>query len=166
MRSVVQPFPGPGGKRQISIAGGQLPVWSRNGRELFPESGQPHHGDGLYGDGRLFHPRQVARVVQSGTSRCRVLNYDLAPDGRRFAIFPELKPPAEEKGDVHVTFLLNFFDELRRRVPQELSNDARCASRPLRNPCADFRWRQWRGAPKIQVVLNWFEDVKQRVPGR
>jgi hypothetical protein len=41
----------------------------------------------------------------------------LEPDGKRFAIFPELKAPTEEKGDVHTTFLLNFFDELRRRVP-------------------------------------------------
>jgi hypothetical protein len=45
------------------------------------------------------------------------LNYDLARDGKRFAILPELKAPTEEKGNVHVTFLLNFFDELRRRVP-------------------------------------------------
>jgi hypothetical protein len=44
-------------------------------------------------------------------------NYDLAPDGKQFAIFPELKAPAEEKGNVHMTFLLNFFDELRRRAP-------------------------------------------------
>ena len=44
------------------------------------------------------------------------LNYDLAPDGKRFAIFPELKPATEEKGNLHVTFLLNFFDELRRRA--------------------------------------------------
>jgi hypothetical protein len=44
-------------------------------------------------------------------------NYDLAPDGKQFAIFPELKAPAEEKGNVHVAFLENFFDELRRRAP-------------------------------------------------
>ena len=31
----VRPFPGPGGKTQISNAGGTVPVWSRNGRELF-----------------------------------------------------------------------------------------------------------------------------------
>jgi hypothetical protein len=43
-------------------------------------------------------------------------NYDLAPDGKSFAIFPEQKAP-EEQGSVRVTFLLNFFDELRRRVP-------------------------------------------------
>jgi hypothetical protein len=45
------------------------------------------------------------------------LNYDLAPDGKSFAIFPELKAPSEEKGHVHISFLLNFFDELRRRAP-------------------------------------------------
>lgn len=42
--------------------------------------------------------------------------FDIAPDGKRFAVFP--RPESEEKqGNVHVTFLLNFFDELRRKVP-------------------------------------------------
>jgi eukaryotic-like serine/threonine-protein kinase len=31
----VQPFPGPGGKWQVSSAGGTQPRWNRNGRELF-----------------------------------------------------------------------------------------------------------------------------------
>jgi hypothetical protein len=44
-------------------------------------------------------------------------NYDLAPDGKRFAIFPEQKAPEQGKGNIHMTFLLNFFDELRRRAP-------------------------------------------------
>ena len=34
----VRPFPGPGGKWQISNAGGQLPIWSRSGRQLFFEN--------------------------------------------------------------------------------------------------------------------------------
>jgi len=44
-------------------------------------------------------------------------NLDLAPDGKRFAIFtlPESAPGAQ--GPVHVTMLLNFFDELKRRIP-------------------------------------------------
>ena len=46
-----------------------------------------------------------------------ILNYDLAPNGNRFVVFPVPEPAAEEKGSVQVTFLLNFFDELRRRVP-------------------------------------------------
>ena len=40
---------------------------------------------------------------------------DLAPDGKRFAVLPS--EAADEKGSVHTTFLLNFFEELRRRVP-------------------------------------------------
>ncbi len=44
----VRPFPGPGGKWQISNSGGMLPIWSRNGRELFFQNPrQPHHGGGL-----------------------------------------------------------------------------------------------------------------------
>jgi serine/threonine-protein kinase len=46
-----------------------------------------------------------------------VPNYELAPDGKRFAVIPNSTAATEEKGDVHMTFLLNFFDELRRRVP-------------------------------------------------
>jgi len=42
---------------------------------------------------------------------------DLAPDGKRFAVFPRPEATGEQKGPVHVTVLLNFFDELRRRVP-------------------------------------------------
>jgi hypothetical protein len=44
-------------------------------------------------------------------------NLDLAPDGRRFAVFPGPGAVDERKGSVHVTVLLNFFDELRRRLP-------------------------------------------------
>jgi hypothetical protein len=45
-------------------------------------------------------------------------NFDLAPDGKHIVTFPA--PPAPEpdrKSSVHVTVLLNFFDELKRRVP-------------------------------------------------
>jgi len=40
----------------------------------------------------------------------------LAPDGQRFAVLPRPEVTGEPKGSVHVTVLLNFFDELRRRV--------------------------------------------------
>jgi hypothetical protein len=43
-------------------------------------------------------------------------NYDLAPDGKCLAAF--LGDDANgEKPLTHLTFLLNFFDELRRKVP-------------------------------------------------
>jgi Tol biopolymer transport system component len=115
----VRPFPGPGGKWQISSAGGRLPIWSRKGRELYFQNldnrimvadYEAKNGSFDAGKPRLWSDQQVHDI--SG-----ILNYDLAPDGERFAIFPELKAPAEDKGAVRVTFLLNFLDELRRRAP-------------------------------------------------
>jgi len=41
----------------------------------------------------------------------------MAPDGKRFAVIPRPEATSEQKGSVDATFLLNFFDELRRRVP-------------------------------------------------
>jgi eukaryotic-like serine/threonine-protein kinase len=35
----VRPYPGPGGKWQVSTDGGTEVVWNRNGRELFYRSG-------------------------------------------------------------------------------------------------------------------------------
>ena len=41
---------------------------------------------------------------------------DLAPDGTRFAVLMS-DVTTDERGSVHATFLLNFFDELHRRLP-------------------------------------------------
>jgi hypothetical protein len=57
----------------------------------------------LWSDRQLFYP---------GTS-----NLDLAPNGKRFAVLALPETPPGEKGTVHVTMLLNFFDELKRRIP-------------------------------------------------
>jgi len=45
------------------------------------------------------------------------LSVALAPDGKRFAVFPRPEAAGPDKGSVHVTFLQNFLDELRRRIP-------------------------------------------------
>ena len=49
-------------------------------------------------------------MVSFSTTR----SYDPAPDGRIVALMPADTPAA---GQYHVIFLLNFFDELRRRAP-------------------------------------------------
>ena len=43
-------------------------------------------------------------------------NYDLAPDGKRLAAIVA-DDANGEKPPTHLTFLLNFFDELRRKAP-------------------------------------------------
>jgi hypothetical protein len=60
---------------------------------------------------RLWSNRQILQDIPAPW------NLDLAPDGKRFAVFPKPEATGEQKGSVHVTVLLNFFDELRRRVP-------------------------------------------------
>ena len=52
-----------------------------------------------------------------GVTGSSIQNYDLAQDGKHFVVFLREKAPVAQSGPLHVTFLLNFFDELRRRVP-------------------------------------------------
>jgi len=42
--------------------------------------------------------------------------FDLAPDGKRIVALPS-NNTGNRTVNVHLTFLVNFFDELRRRLP-------------------------------------------------
>jgi serine/threonine-protein kinase len=113
----VRPFPGPGGKWQISEEGGILAIWSRNGHELFYTTPDKRVMVVNYtARGNSF----VARKPRAWSDRkmgLGELNVDLAPDGKRFVGLLPPEAPGGEKGSVRVIFLQNFFDELRRRVP-------------------------------------------------
>jgi serine/threonine-protein kinase len=112
----VRQFPGPGAKWQVSTGGGVYPTWSRAKRELlYGVNGQimvaPYEVDGdsfsadkprLWSNGR-YVTRGLARV------------FDLHPDGTRVAI-QSVEPTPGEMQD-KLTFLFNFFDELRRIAP-------------------------------------------------
>lgn len=113
----VRPFPGPGGRWKISAGGGYVPMWARNRRELFYETNDNRIMVTDYTvTGDTFQagkPRLWSKVQVLGTGLA--YNVDLAPDGKRLVVFP--KPDFHQAGPVQVTFLLNFFDELRRKVP-------------------------------------------------
>ena len=117
----VRPFPGPGGKWQVSTGGGSNPIWSRKEHKLFfltPDwkimvldygvtgnsfvPGKPH----------VWTPKSLAWLGGN-------YPYDLAPDGKRFAVVLSTGGGAEQvqRPTDSVTVLLNFFDELRRRAP-------------------------------------------------
>jgi serine/threonine-protein kinase len=117
----VRPFPGPGGQWSISTTAGAHPIWSRNGRELFFENPQDRriwvaayttNSDTFIPD--KPRPWSDAQIQEPNIT---YWNFDLAPDGKRFAVFPGPDASADRKSSVHVTVLLNFFDEVRRRVP-------------------------------------------------
>jgi hypothetical protein len=114
----VQPFPGPGGKWQISNASGRFATWSHNNKQLFFETMDGYIMVADYtvkGDSFIAEkPRLWSNVQVRETGS---LNMTLHPDGKRFAIFPEVANATDQKRVLRVTFLLNFDDELRRRVP-------------------------------------------------
>jgi serine/threonine-protein kinase len=47
----------------------------------------------------------------------QIQSYDLAPDGKRMAALLADSDAGGQNSQTHLTFLLNFFDELRRRAP-------------------------------------------------
>lgn len=111
----VQPFPGPGGRSQISTDGGTEPVWSHDGRELFY----------LNGDKMMAVEITTTPAFRAGTPRLlfegrylfspnRVAAYDVTSDGQRFLRVQPMHPDPPSN-QIHV--VLNWFEELRRRVP-------------------------------------------------
>ena len=113
----VRPFPetAGGGKWQISSAGGKVPVWSRDGRNLFFEdldsrvmvAGYAVTGPSFAaGKPRVWSDQRLTQPTDDW-------NYDVAPDGQSIEALVA-RSTEGNKSSMHVTFLLNFFDELLR----------------------------------------------------
>lgn len=107
---VVQPFPGPGGRTQVSANGGVEPVWSRDGRRLF-----------YRGDGKLMAARVRGDPTFAVVARDTVFtdsyvfatnphaNYDVMPDGERFVML-------KSAGEGVLTVVVNWGEALRARM--------------------------------------------------
>ena len=113
----VRPYPGPGGKWKVSVAGGKFPVWSPTTKDLFFASADDRIMVASYTiDGNSFvasRPRvwSPTPIRRDGVRQ----NFDISPDGTRAVVFPQ--PAGQTEGPLHATFVLNFFDEVRRRIP-------------------------------------------------
>jgi len=112
------PFPGPGGKWQISTEGGTEPLWSRDGRELFYRSGEKMMAVAISTEPELtpgkptllFEGRYQTGLVGASPGS----NYDVARDGRFVMIRAE-----EGSGPTQINVVLNWFEELKRLVPTD-----------------------------------------------
>jgi hypothetical protein len=95
--------------------GAYITIWSRHSRELFYVTHDNRIMRVEYDvDSKTFIPGRPAQWSTATLFNPGFTNVDLAPDGNRVATLirpPEAVPPAT----VRLTFLLNFFDELRRR---------------------------------------------------
>ena len=106
----VRGFPD-GETHPVSAGGGNAPVWSKNGRELF------------YRNGRKFLAVDVSREPGFRPSAPKLLhevrfdrgwalqpvNYDVAPDGRFLVV--------EDRSTTQFNVVFNWFEELTRLVP-------------------------------------------------
>jgi eukaryotic-like serine/threonine-protein kinase len=113
----VQPYPGPGGKWQISTEGGAEPVWNRNGRELFYRSGSKMMAVDITAHPSLEvgQPRMLFEGAYVPTLTA-FPNYDVSPDGQRFLM---VKASEQATASTQINVVQNWFEELKRRVPTQ-----------------------------------------------
>ncbi len=133
----VHPFPDVNnGRWQVSTDGGNSPLWSPDGRELFYLTGRntvgtamrvPVESEPTFKAGkpeRLFEGRYIGFWLDNGTP------WDIHPDGDRFLMMKgtvateeesvEEAPPKEEPTDeepLKINIIVNWFEELKERVP-------------------------------------------------
>jgi eukaryotic-like serine/threonine-protein kinase len=113
----VQPYPGPGGKYQISIEGGTEPVWNPNGKELFYRSGdkmmavdvatQPSFSVGK--PSVLFQKPYLPTTATTPF-------YDVSADGQRFLMIKRDEPTGSSSL-TQIVVVQNWTEELKRLVP-------------------------------------------------
>ena len=108
----VSPFPGPGPRRQVSTDGGTEPLWSRDGRELFFQSGTRLMGASVTtgaafsaGVPRVMHEGRFLSAINGNT------DWTLTRDGKRFLRIQQVEP---ERAVTQIDVVLNFFAELKQ----------------------------------------------------
>jgi serine/threonine-protein kinase len=119
------------GRWQISNNGGNSPLWSPDGRELFYRNGDETMAVAVETEPtfKRGNPKILFRGTYPSTSFLKVAltSWDIHPDGKRFLM---IKPPAttatesteEEPAPAtqpKITVVLNWFEELKERVPVE-----------------------------------------------
>ena len=106
----VRPFPGPGGRWQVSLDGGTEPVWSATGREIFYRSGDRMMAAAVKTQGGFEVGGRTQLFDGPFDEAPRVLpNYDVTRDGKTFVMLQQIQGTAQS---VFVT--LNWFAQRGR----------------------------------------------------
>jgi serine/threonine-protein kinase len=109
----VRPYPGPGGRIQVSIEGGSEPLWSGDGRELFYRTSDQmmvvsvDDTDGL----DFSRPRMVFTdpYLRPSQISADVHSYDVSPDGSRFLM---IQRDSEGLLDADLHVVIGWLDTL------------------------------------------------------
>ncbi|HYA40498.1 MAG TPA: hypothetical protein VEF34_04310, partial [Syntrophobacteraceae bacterium] len=122
----VRPFPDVNnGKWQVSTGGGDSPLWSHDGRELFYHSGDAAMAVAVE-TMPTFKPGKPVMLFRGAYYRgafgtTDLTYWDISPDDKRFLM---IKPPASTGATTaapaprqKINIVLNWTEELKQRVP-------------------------------------------------
>ena len=107
----VRPFPGPGGKWQVSTNGGASPRWRRDGKEIyyFTDDGKLMAAE-VKGVGSTFEVGNV-RPLFDLQSKGEGSFHDVTADGQRFLI----QTLAGAQTSAPITLVTNWMGELKKK---------------------------------------------------
>jgi serine/threonine-protein kinase len=111
----VRPFPEVDkGKWQVSTSGGDMPLWSPNGRELFYRNDDSAMAVAVE-NGQTFKCGKPGSLFQGKY----LSSWDVSPDGKRFLMMKDVEPIGKPAADAprRINIVLNWFEELKQRVP-------------------------------------------------
>ncbi len=107
----VRAYPGKGGRTRVSVAGGEWPLWSRDGSRLYFNQGRRLMGVDFAGDGpeaTVGRPKELLAGFAFGRG-----NVDVLPDGESFVL---VEPAA--RGLVEIRVVRGWTRELADLVPR------------------------------------------------
>jgi serine/threonine protein kinase len=114
----VRPFPELNkGRWQVSANGGESPLWSPDGQELFYRNGDLVMAVPVKTEPVFSH--EAAKILFRGIylSGWPFDAWDIHPDGKRFLMIRKPAAQSTATGPRKINIVLNWFEELKQRVP-------------------------------------------------
>ena len=108
------------GRWQVSTNGGDSPLWSPDGRELFYRSGDAVMAVSVKTEPSFSivgTPQILFQGTYVRTSGQESTPWDISPDGKRFLMIKEPEISTAAGPQPRIDIVLNWFEELKERVP-------------------------------------------------
>jgi len=111
LKVYVVPFPGPGGKWQVSTGSGCNPRWRRDGKELYYLSfDNKLIAADVKASGSSFEVGTLHTLFETPPNSNALVNFDAAPDGQQFFFANEAGQP-----NAAITLVVNWDAELKKK---------------------------------------------------
>jgi len=105
----VRAFPGPGGMQQVSTSGGEDPVWSRDGKELFFLSQGKMMAAEVKANGTSLDISNAQLLFDAQSGFGGFAHYDVTRDGKRFIV-----ATLGEGGSAPMNLVVNWSADLKK----------------------------------------------------